>query len=297
MSTKIAIAGISSKLAGLIAHELLRNQDVTVRGSCHDITKLPSSLRDSPQVTLIQTGPYDEPNLRSLVQGCDVVICCYWADNETMVKAQKLLIDLSAEAKVNRYIASDYTIDYTKLEYGDIVEKDPMKEIKAYLDAKQDIKGVHILNGIFMETFLDLTGVWNPETRTLRYWGTGSEKWELTTYQTCAQYVAAVALDPTAVGITKFLGDKKSIFEIADGFEAICKFKPTLENRGSVQDCYQSRYSKEGFDAAVASFFYCILVGKVSLGEDLNNLRYQNVKPETIRQLLEHRLATAGPLG
>ena len=203
MCTTIAIAGISSKLALDAAAELLKQPDIRLRGSCRDIDKLPAFLKDSARVALVQSGAYDNKALRSLIQGCDVVICCYFADDETMLEGQKLLIDLCEEEGVPRYIASDYTADYTKLDWGDLVTKDPMKHVKGYLDAKAKVKGVHVLVGLIMETFWAYFNVWNPDKKTIRYWGTGKEEWDLTTYHTVAQYLAAVALDPQAVGVKK----------------------------------------------------------------------------------------------
>jgi hypothetical protein len=120
-----------------------------------------------------------------------------------MLRGQTLLIDLCEEEGVSRYIASDYTADYTKLEFGDIEVKDPMKHVKAYLETKEKVKGVHVLVGLFMETFWNYFGVWDEETKTLRYWGSGREKWDLTTYGTAAGYVAGVALDSEATGLLK----------------------------------------------------------------------------------------------
>lgn len=203
MVYKIAIAGISSRLALLIAEELVKRQPIIeLRGSCRDLCKLPQWLQEDPRVTLIQSGPYDPAALGSLVEGCDVVICCYLADNETMFEAQKFLIDLCEKNGVARYVASDYTADYTKLKYGDIVIKDPMKQIKAYLE-NMSVRGVHVLVGLFLESFWELFGFWNPTENTLSYWGSGNERWEFTSYRTTAQYVSAVSLDPDAKGLLK----------------------------------------------------------------------------------------------
>jgi len=203
MPTTIAIAGISSKLALLVTKALLQRPDVHIRGSCRDIKKLPDSLSSSSRVSLVQSGTYDRDTLRDLVRGCDVVVCCYYASSEVMLEAQKLLIDLCEEEGVNRYIASDYTVDYDKLDRGDLVVKNFAKDVKAYLYSKPTVKGVHVLIGIFMETFLELFGVWKPETNEVAYWGTGNEKWDVTSYQTGAEYIAAVALDSNAAGFLK----------------------------------------------------------------------------------------------
>jgi hypothetical protein len=199
----VAIAGIGSKLALAVAEELLKRPDVSLRGSSRDISKLPFFLKDSALVKLTQCGPYDKDALRSLVRGADVAICAYYADNETMLEGQKLLIDLCEEEGIPRYLASDYTADYTKLEFGDIIVKDPMKHFKSYAGTKKVVKGVHILVGLFMETFWDYFGVWDVGSKTLKYWGTGKGVWDLTSYGTAGQYVAAVALDPDAVGVLR----------------------------------------------------------------------------------------------
>lgn len=121
-----------------------------------------------------------------------------------MINAQKALIDACDEARVPRYIASDYTFDYTKLEVGQHPVKDPMKIVHAYVQTKQHVQGVHVLVGVLMETFWSgFFGVWNSAERTLCYWGSGEEMWESTTYGDAAKYTAAVALDSDAVGVQK----------------------------------------------------------------------------------------------
>jgi hypothetical protein len=202
MTSTVAIAGIGSKLALLIAQELLQHQDIHIRGSSRDISKIPNFLQDNPRVTLVQSEPFDRTSLRTLVGGSQVVVCCYFADNETMIKGQKLLIDLCEEQGIKRFVASDYTADYTKLDYGDIILKDAMKTVKEYLDQNTKVEGVHILVSLFMEIWNFLID-WDPEQKVLSYYGTGDEVWEFTSYRTTAQYVAAVILDPSAHGVLK----------------------------------------------------------------------------------------------
>ena len=222
MVLQVAIAGITSKLAQLIAEELLKRSDVRLRGSCRDVTKVPQILRDAPEISLVQCGPYNEDALRSLVKGCDVVICCYLADNEIMWDGQKVLIDLCEEEGVPRYIASDYTANYTKLEYGDVVIKDPMKQVKAYLEEKSTVKGVHILVGLLMETYWEYFSNWNAEEKSLSYWGMVDDQWDMTSYLNAAQYVTAVALDPSAIGVYK-CRSRSSMFAVHSYIDKVCQ--------------------------------------------------------------------------
>ncbi|XP_014554807.1 hypothetical protein COCVIDRAFT_17492 [Bipolaris victoriae FI3] len=200
MPTTIAIAGISSTLALLIAKSLLQQPDVHIRGSSRNINKIPDDLKSNSRISLVQSDPYDTETLRTLVRGCSVVICCYFSSNEVMLETQKSLIDLCEKEGIPRYIASDYTADYRKLDPTDLGIKNFTNDIVAYLGTKPSVKGVHILISLLIETFLDIFEVWYPEANELRYWGTGNEKWDLTSYWTAAEYVAAMALDPNASG-------------------------------------------------------------------------------------------------
>lgn len=76
------------------------------------------------------------------------------------------------------------------------------RHIQKYLEGKP-IKGVHMFIGAFTEVFFVYLGLWDAKEYKLKYWGTGDEKWDFTTYGTCAEYMAAVASDPTATGVLK----------------------------------------------------------------------------------------------
>lgn len=75
-----------------------------------------------------------------------------------------------------RCIASDYTTDYTKLDWGDIEFKDPTKHIKAYLKTKKRVKGVRVPIGLLLDMNLHWLELWDANSKTLRNWGMGYEK-------------------------------------------------------------------------------------------------------------------------
>lgn len=196
----VGIAGITARVALCVVQELLKRPDVRIRGYCRNPAKLPAHLLHDPHISLTQGQFDDESALKSFVKGCDVMICTYLADNDVMIEGQKLLIDLCEGEGVERYISSDYTVEFTQLEAGQFNKKDPILQIKEYLDTK-NIKAVHILVGLFMETlFSELFYFWKPKEAKIQYFGSGNEVLELTTYHTTGQYVAAVALDTEAVG-------------------------------------------------------------------------------------------------
>ncbi|KAJ5375263.1 NmrA-like family protein [Penicillium concentricum] len=212
---RVGIAGITGKFARCVVDHLLKQPDITIKGYCRDASKLPAALLASPRIHITQGQSDDKNALQTFVKGNDVMVCCYLGDHNLMINAQKFLIDACEIEGVGRYVASDYSLDFTKLELGQFPAKDPMKHIQDYLKSK-NVQGVHVLIGIFMETFFTTSfNCWNAKEFLLSYWGSGEEIWESTTYDNAAQFVAAVARDPAAV----VLGDCKSIQQIATAFE------------------------------------------------------------------------------
>jgi nucleoside-diphosphate-sugar epimerase len=152
MTFTVGVAGITGKFARSVVRNLLEKPDVKIRGYCRDPSKLSSSLRSSPRVHVTQGKADDAAAVRSFVKSSNVVLCAYLGNDKLMIDGQKALIDACEAEGVPRYIASDYSLDYRKLEYGQLASKDPMKDIERYLQTKKT-QGVHVLIGIFMDTF------------------------------------------------------------------------------------------------------------------------------------------------
>jgi len=202
--TNIGIAGVTGRFGTLVLTALLGNPDIKIRGLCRNASKLSSKHTQSTQLEVIEGDALDPSTLSKFVSGLDIVICAYLADNDFMIAGQKALIDACDHARVPRYIASDYTFDYTQLELGEHPAKDPMKIVHQYLEGKKHVQGVHVLVGGFIETFWSgYFQVWNPVEKSLVYWGSGEEGWEVTSYADAARWTVAVALDGDAVGFKR----------------------------------------------------------------------------------------------
>lgn len=118
-----------------------------------------------------------------------------------MIEGQKRLINACIDENVPRYVASDWSMDFRRLQLGQHPLKDPMKYVQVYLEEKEAsnlIKAVHILNACFLEALWG--GLWNAQSSKLQFWGTGEEKWELTFYDNAAQFTAMVVMDPEVTG-------------------------------------------------------------------------------------------------
>ncbi|KAH8817758.1 nmrA-like family protein [Flagelloscypha sp. PMI_526] len=301
--TVVGIAGITGKFGRLLTQSLLTFHEVRIRGFCRDPAKYGPT---DDRIKLIKGEASDASSVQTFVNGCDVIVCCYLGDTTLMVDCQKLLIDACDKAGVSRYIASDWTIDYTKVELGVLEHKDAMKHVKAYLDSpERKVKGVHILIGAFMETwfspFLGILDIKDTKVPTLNYWGTGNEVWEGTTYGDAAKFTAAVVLDNSAVGLQRFLGGRSTIFEIAESFKKVYGVTPKLNNLGSLEDLYEMMHARraeqpKNIYSFVALFYqYYILNGSILLG-GLDNPKYPEIKPLNWEESM-YKLSPEGPAG
>ncbi|KAL4948216.1 NmrA-like family protein [Aspergillus filifer] len=245
MTITVGIAGITGKFARLLTTALLQYPDVNIHGLARTPSKLPSQITNNPRITLTQGDAFNKAAITSFARGCSVLVCCYLGDENLMVTGQKILIDTCEELCIPRYIASDWALEYTRLNLGDLFPGDPMIKIKAYLETKEHVEGVHILIGGFMEPILSpFFDIFDSKSCTLRFWGTGGEVLEGTTYRNAAEFTAAVVRDENARGVVKFLGGRATIHEIAQSFEKVYGVQVKLESRGSLDDLYKTMHKK-----------------------------------------------------
>ncbi|KAF7918231.1 uncharacterized protein EAE98_009843 [Botrytis deweyae] len=303
----IGIAGVGGKFAQCIIKSLLLNPSVHIKGYCRNASKLPTILTTHPRIKIV-TGSYDDiTSIQNFVSGTSVVICCYFASTEVMTNGQKYLINACEAAKVPRYIAGDFSVDHTLIPSSRIhLFPKPTTKIIEYLSTKKSVKGVHILNGALMETFwAEFFQLYDSSSQTLSYWGAGDEKWEFTTYQTAADYTAAVALDENAVGIFRFLEDRKSPRELQSIFQTVYSTPLHLKSHGSLIDLEQkleevvNTHGEDTSQWGALGFAFWCTNGKAYLGEDSSNLensKYPKVKNVTMEQFLKRHALEELPL-
>ena len=206
-STRVVIAGFTSRLAQLITAHLLQQEDIEIVGICRDPSKVPDQVANNRKISVRKAEHSDSATLREAVRGASVCVCCYFGPNSVMLDGQFLLIDACIAEKVPRYVASDFSFDYRGLKIGEFPFKDFQLEVDQYLAQKEkegDIKAVHILNGGFFEAVLfPFMGVLDVPAKTLRYWGTGNERWDMTSMEDTGIFAAKVIADQNAMGHLK----------------------------------------------------------------------------------------------
>jgi hypothetical protein len=152
-------------------------------------------------LSIFQSDSNDVKAIHSALKGSNEAICCYFGDADVMIEGQKRLINACIDENVPRYVASDWSMDFRRLQLGQHPLKDPMKYVQAYPEEKEasnQIKAVHILNARFLEA--PWGGLWNAQSSKLQFWGTDEEKWELTSYDNAARFTVMAVMDLEAIG-------------------------------------------------------------------------------------------------
>jgi uncharacterized protein YbjT (DUF2867 family) len=212
----VVVAGAAGHLGSLIALNLVK-RDVTVKALVRPGTAASrtSSLRDAG-VTIVEADLTDVPALTETLKGASTVVSALQGLGDVILGVQGALLDAAVAAKVQRFIPSDFSLDFTKTEPGSNRNLDLRRQFHTQLD-KSGIEWTSILNGAFMEL---ITGgklpLINDSWHRIMHFGSADQKLDFTTVPDVAAYTAAVAADPKPT--PKFLriaGDSFSPTELA----------------------------------------------------------------------------------
>ncbi|KAJ8063907.1 hypothetical protein OCU04_007757 [Sclerotinia nivalis] len=219
----VAIAGATGNLGSQIALDL-RKRNVAVKALVRPGTTASrtQNLRDAG-VAIAEVNMNDVPAITKAITGATTVVSSLQGLRDVILDVQGRLLEASVAAKVQRFIPSDYSLDFTKCEPGTNRNLDLRREFHAKLDAS-GIQWTTILNGAFME--LLTTGqlpVINDRWHRIMYFGSADQKLDYTIIPDVAAYTAAVAADPNPT--PKFLRIAGSSLSAKDLAEIVTKVR------------------------------------------------------------------------
>jgi uncharacterized protein YbjT (DUF2867 family) len=244
------------------------------------------------QGIIIVEGDLMKPEtLLPICQGVDVVISAV-GNNETTVPGQKNLIDAAKAQGVKRFIPSDYSVDYRKLDYGDNDNLDKRKEVFSYLQ-QSGLEYTLILNGAFMDNIgTPYAAQFDLENGVFEYWGDGETPLDFTTTDDTAKYVAEAVSDPDLVNTAlEVAGDVLSNKQLLTAYEEATGKKLIEKRLGSVADLkawieQKKPSANSPVEYVPQQYEYAMVSGKGKL-DNIQNSRYPNIQPLTVRQYLE----------
>ncbi|EXJ56336.1 uncharacterized protein A1O5_12603 [Cladophialophora psammophila CBS 110553] len=234
----VLIVGITGNVGTKLISPL-QEHGAQVRGLARNKSKLAPEKLQALESFHDMEAWYDVPAIKKALNGVDAVICAYGPVPELVLDAQLLL----------RFVPSAWNLDWSALSFGAIVYYDLFLAFQRQLAMSSRIKPFYIFIGIFAETFFSLPGhgVFNPSTHGVwdsasgspraEFWGTGDEKWQITTEQDTADFTAALICDQSRTdGMYRYCSWEYSIKEIAAIYELEKGIPVEMKRLGSLED-------------------------------------------------------------
>src|SRR5687768_3303755 len=209
MNKTILVAGATGKLGGRIVDGLLeRGASVRALVRAETNREKIGRLREKG-VAIFEAEMRDRSEIAEACAGADCVVSALSGLRETIVDAQKALLDAAVEAGVPRFIPSVFSLDYTNLIPGANRNLDLRREFGRCLD-KAPIASTTVFNGAFMDLLTTDMPLILYRFRRILYWGEPQVRMDLTTTFDVAEFTARAALDENAPEVLRIAGDSVS---------------------------------------------------------------------------------------
>jgi uncharacterized protein YbjT (DUF2867 family) len=271
-------------LGSLIADELSRMEGVKVRALVRPgkAGQLPAGLE------AVEGDLLREADVRRAMEGIDTVVSAVGNSYEQTVTGQLNLVGAAAEAGVRRFIPSDFSLDYRKLQKGDNANLDMRFPVLEALRATK-MQPLSVLHGGYMEiTFTPGLPLFDLQAGVARYWGDAAQPMDLITMPDAAAYTARVAVDESYGA-----EDLMVAGTVASPAELASELGLRLERQGSIADLQAliartKETASNPWEYIRLQYVYGMQSGLGKL-ERLDNARYPDVRPTGVRDFLSRR--------
>ena len=205
------------------------------------------------------------------------------------VEGQTRLLEAGERAGVRRFIPSDFSVDYRKLDFGDNYNLDMRKKFLPAME-QSSLAYVSVLNGAFMEMPLSpFIGTINLKESTFNYWGEGVEPLDYTTTDDTARYVAEAAADEGLADTTlEVAGETISFRRMKEVFEEVTGQRLRENKRGSVDDLkahieQKKTTAQSPWEYLPQQYEWAMVSGKAKLDSIMND-HYPHISPGKFRE-------------
>jgi uncharacterized protein YbjT (DUF2867 family) len=209
----IVVAGATGNLGGRIVRAL-REQGATITALVRQGTA-PEKLARLQKlgVTIASVDLNSTSQLKEACSGASCVVSALAGLADVIVDTQSVLLGAAVEARVPRFIPSDFSIDFTKFPPGENRNLDLHRDFHKRLK-QAPIAATSIFNGAFTELLVGQMPLILFKFRRVLYWGSADQRMDFTTIDNTAAFTARVALDPSAPRFLHIAGDRISAREL-----------------------------------------------------------------------------------
>lgn len=295
--TTVLVIGSTGMLGTKIVNALLAKGETEVRAMVRPGSYEKKKNRQfidnlKAKGAIVVEGDLMKPeSLLPICEGVDVLVSAVGNDAVT-VPGQKNAIDAAKQQGVKRFIPSDYSVDYRKLDYGDNDNLDLRKEVFAYLQAS-GLEYTLILNGGFMDIIpTPFMPQFDLKEGIFRYWGDGETLVDMTSTEDTAKYVAEAVSDRGLANTAlEIAGEVLSMQDLVRAYEEVHQQKLKVECLGSVDELKtwieeKKQTASSPIEYLPQQYEYAMVSGKGKL-DNLQNSRYPHIKPLTVKQYIE----------
>lgn len=299
MSTTVLVAGSTGMFGKRLVKALFqKGNEVTPRLLVRE-----ESLKDPVKNKFIKESEMagaeivygDVLNPKSLqhaCQGVDIIISAVGNSREQIIEGQSNLLEAGRQENVQRFIPSDFSVDYFNCDLEDNDNLDLRKEFAGIL-MKSEVPYTIVLNGAFMEVLFTRWGtVFNFDDGIFGYWGDGEKTVDLTLTHDAATYTVEAALDPKMKNRKlRVAGDVLTFKEIYQLFKMITGQDIQQKSLGSVDELkhyivQQKAEADSPEHYLPLQYHYVMVSGKGKL-DPLDNDRYPNVMPVSLKEFIQ----------
>jgi uncharacterized protein YbjT (DUF2867 family) len=243
-------------------------------------------------VELIQGDLLRPETLLKACEGVQAVVSAVSGDANSVVTGQQNLIEVAEMQGIQRFIPSDYSVDYRKLDWGDNDNLDMRKRLLIALEQSK-LEYTLVLNGILTEMlFSPFGGIFDFATQTFNYWGDGETLFDTMTSDDVAKFTAEAVLDPTLADTAlEIAGDTLTMKQLLTRYDRV-KGRSLIEKRiGSVEDLYQTIQEKKKnatspYEYLSLQYHYTLVSGKGKL-DAIADSRYPHLCPTSVHRYLQ----------
>ncbi|MDB5202719.1 MAG: NmrA family protein [Ferruginibacter sp.] len=213
MENIILVAGATGNLGERIVKALLRlkaDVRVIVRASSN-AAKISHLENMGAQVFIVNN--WNKEELTVACKNCSCVVSALAGLEETIIGAQKILLDAAIEAGVLRFIPSDYSLDFTSFRDGENRNLDLRRKFHVYLDSRP-IASTTIFNGAFADLLKGEMPMIFLRKKLVLHWGNADRKLAFTTMDNTAEFTAHASLDRGTPRYLHIAGDQVSARDV-----------------------------------------------------------------------------------
>lgn len=297
INKKVLLAGATGNLGGKILKELVKMGVPVLALVRKETPKDKISKLKLEGAEVLYTDFQDAKTLGLSLKGVSTVISALSGLYDVIIEKQAVLLDASVIAGVDKFIPSDFSIDFTKFPEGQNRNLDLRRKLHILLD-NAPISSTSIFNGAFADMLKGQMPLILYMVRRVLYFQNPDQKMDFTCIDNVAQFTAKAALDPKTPRYLRISGDQLSAREIAELAGKISGKKYGLLYGGSlkfleilIRILKIINPARNKLYPAWQGMQYMrnMFEGKCKL-EPLDNSRYPDIKWKKVEDILREKL-------